>query len=87
MKILQEKDWHDWFILESDDYRHVRSIRVIDEIWEKFGKMALERCITLTDLFEKIVKLEYGIADSDRIIFILQGVLKLKANPEGAIKN
>ena len=50
MKILQEKDWHGRFINKSDDYRHVRSMRVTDEIWEKFGEMALERGIIRADL-------------------------------------
>ena len=44
--ILQGKDWYSRFIFKSDHYRHVRSIRVIDENWEKFGEMALERGIT-----------------------------------------
>ena len=50
--ILQGKDWYSRFIFKSDHYRHVRSIRVIDENWEKFGEMALERGITQADLLK-----------------------------------
>ena len=86
VKILQEKDWHGRFIFKSDDYRHVRSIRVTDEIWEKFGEMALERSITRADLLEEIVKSEDLPTNSYRVINLLQGALKLKANAGGAIK-
>ena len=86
MKILQEKDWHGRFIFKSDDYRNVRSIRVTDEIWEKFGEMALERGITRADLLEEIVKSEDLPVDNDRVINLLQEALKLKANAGGAIK-
>ena len=86
MKILQEKDWHGRFIFKSDDYRHVRSIRVTDEIWEKFGEMALEWGITRADLLEEIVKNEDLPVDNNRVINLLQEALELKANSGGAIK-
>ena len=86
VKILQEKDWHGRFVLKSDDYRHVRSMRVTDEIWEKFGEMALERGITRADLLEEIVKMDNFPANNNRVINILQEALKLKANAGGAIK-
>ena len=91
VKILQEKDWHGRFIFKSDDYRHVRSIhvrsiRVMDEIWEKFGEMALERGITRVDLLEEIVKNEDLPTNSYQVINLLQEALKLKANAGGAIK-
>ena len=86
MKILQEKDWHGRFINKSDDYRHVRSMRVTDEIWEKFGEMALERGITRADLLEEIVKNDDLSVNNDCAINLLQEALKLKANAGGAIK-
>ena len=86
MKILQEKDWHGRFINKSDDYRYVRSMRVTDKIWEKFGEMALERGITRADLLEEIVKNDDLSVNSDRVINLLQEALKLKANAGGAIK-
>ena len=86
MKILQEKDWHGRFVFKSDDYRHVRSIRVTDEIWEEFGEMALERGITRADLLEEIVKNDDLSANSNFVIILLQEALKLKANAGGAIK-
>ena len=86
MKILQEKDWHGRFVFKSDDYRHVRSIRVTDEIWEKFGEMALQRGITRADLLEEIVKSDNLPVNNDCIINLLQEALKLKANAGGVIK-
>ncbi len=86
MKILQERDWHGRFINKSDDYRHVRGMRVTDEIWEKFGEMALERGITRADFLEEIVKSEDLLLNNDRVINLLQEALKLKANAGGALK-
>ena len=86
MKILQEKDWHGRFIFKSDDYRRVRSIRVTDQIWEKFGEMALERGITRADLLEEIVKNNDLSVNNDCVINLLQEALKLKANTGGVIK-
>lgn len=40
------------FDLKSQDYRHVRSIRVTDEAWEKFGELASELDLTRADLLE-----------------------------------
>ena len=86
MKILQERDWHGRFINKSDDYRHVRGMRVTDEISEKSGEMALERGITRADFLEEIVKSEDLLLNNDRVINLLQEALKLKANAGGAIK-
>jgi len=61
-------------------------MRVTDEIWEKFGEMALERGITRADFLEEIVKSEDLLLNNDRVINLLQEALKLKANAGGAIK-
>ena len=86
VKVLQEKDWHGGFIFKSDDYWYVRSIRVTDEIWEKFGEMALEWSITRADLLEEIVKNGDLSVNNNCVINLLQETLKLKANSGGAIK-
>ena len=86
MEILQGKDWHGRFISKSDDYRHLRSMRVTDEIWQKFGEMALERSITRADLLEEIVKNKDLPVNNSQIISLLQEALKLRANAGGAIK-
>ena len=61
-------------------------MRVTDEIWEKFGEMALERSITRADLLEEIVKKDGLPINNDRVINLLQEALELKANAGGAIK-
>ena len=86
VEMKREKDWHGRFIHKSDDYRRVRSIRVTDEIWEKFGEAALERGITRADLLEEIVKKDDLPFNSHSAINLLQEALKLKANAGGAIK-
>ena len=83
---MQDKDWRGRFISKSDDYRKVRSIRVTDEIWEKFGDMALQQGITRADLLEEIVKSDDSVVDNNQVINLLQEALKLKANAGGAIK-
>ena len=83
---MQNKDWRGRFINKSDDYRKVRSIRVTDEIWEKFGDMALQQSITRADLLEGIVKSGDSIIDNNQVISLLQEALNLKANAGGAIK-
>ena len=82
----QEKDWHGRFIHKSDDYRQVRSIRVTNEIWENFGKTALELGITRADLLEEIFKNDGLFFNLHSVINLLQKALKLKANAGGAIK-
>ena len=86
MKIIQDKDWRGRFINKSDDYRKVRSMRVTDEIWEKFGDMAFQQGITRADLLEEIVKSDYSVINNNQVINLLQEALKLKANAGGAIK-
>ena len=74
------------FINKSDSDRQVRSIRVTDEIWEKFGKVAAQRGITRADLLEEIVENKYLLFTNHQVINLLQEALKLKANAGGAIK-
>ena len=83
---MQERDWHGRFICKSDDYRKVRAIRVTDEIWEKFGEMALERGITRADLLEEMVEEDCISVDLNKVVLVLKKALKLKANAGGAIK-
>ena len=83
---MQNRDNRGQYINKSDINRQVRSIRVTDEIWEKFGKMAAQRSITRADLLEEIVKSDSVILDNSRAITVLQEALKLKANAGGAIK-
>lgn len=51
---MQGKDDQGRFISKSSDLRQVRSIRVTDEIWNKFGEQAKKRSITRADLLEEI---------------------------------
>ena len=74
------------FINKSDSDRKVRSIRVTDEIWDKFGEMAAQRSITRADLLEEIVKEGSSLVDISQIVLILKKALRLKANAGGAIK-
>ena len=83
---MQDKDWRGRFISKSDDYRKVRSMRVTDEIWDKFGGIALQQGITRADLLEEIVKSNHAVINNNQVINLLQEALKLKANAGGAIK-
>ena len=74
------------FTNKSDSDRRVRSIRVTDETWEKFGDMAAQRSITRADLLEEMIKEDYKMVDINYVVSILEEALKLKANAGGAIK-
>ena len=74
------------FVSKSQSGRKVRSIRVTDEVWNKFGEMAVQRGITRADLLEEIVGFNQIIRGDRRIVEILEEALKLKANAGGAIK-
>ena len=74
------------FINKSDSDRRVRSIRVTDEVWKKFGQMAAQQSITRADLLEEIVKEGNGLVDISQVVLILKEALRLKANAGGAIK-
>ena len=81
---MQSRNKKGQFDRKSTKNRKVHSIRVTDEIWEKFGQMASERSITRADLLEQIVNNNIFISD-DRII-LLKDALQMKANAGGAIK-
>ena len=83
---MQNRDNRGQYINKSDSNRQVRSIRVTDEIWEKFGEMAAHRSITRADLLEEIVKNDSLLSSSYQVIILLEEALKLKANAGGAIK-
>ena len=85
VKVMQNRDSRGQYINKSDSNRLVRSIRVTDEIWEKFGEMAAQRSITRADLLEEIVEFD-SVVDNSRVVAVLQEALKLKANAGGAIK-
>ena len=81
---MQGRNKKGQFDRKSDADRKVRSIRVTDDCWEKFGEMANQQCITRADLLEQIVNNQASLS-SDQIK-ILEDALKLKANAGGAIK-
>lgn len=83
---MQQRNQQGQFINKSDSERRVRSIRVTDEVWEKFGEMAIQRGITRADLLEEIIDLNRVIRGDSRVVEILEEALKLKANAGGAIK-
>ena len=80
---MRNRNHRGQFINKSNSDRRVRSIRVTDEIWEKFGEVAVKRCITRADLLEEIVEDNYISVDLNRIIVLLKKALKLKANAGG----
>lgn len=43
------------FAQKSEEYRHVRSIRLTDKTWDVLGKLTEERSITRADLIEEWV--------------------------------
>lgn len=78
---------------KSDDERKVRSIRVTDEVWEKFGELAAAREMTRADLLEDLIEADLELPEPvldeetlEEVIEILQEALTLKANAGGAIK-
>ena len=83
---MQNRNSRGRFVNKSDGDRKVRSIRVTDEIWEKFGEMAAQRSITRADLLEEMVKNNSQFSGNGQAVIILQEALKLKANAGGAIK-
>ncbi len=83
---MYNRDLRGQFTNKSDSDRWVRSIRVTDKVWEKFGEMAAQRCITRADLLEEIVKEDYKVVDINYAVSILKEALVLKANAGGAIK-
>ena len=84
--VMRERDFRGQYIRKSDSDRQVRSIRVTDDIWKKFGEMAYQRGITRADLLEEMVKSNSIPFNNSHTISILEEALKLKANAGGAIK-
>ena len=83
---MQHRNIRGQFTNKSNYKRQVRTIRTTDEIWRKFGEMALERGITRADLLEEIVKDEDLSVNSNQAINLLREALKLRPNTGGAIK-
>lgn len=81
---MQSRNKKGQFGRKSDTDRKVRSIRVTDDAWEKFGEMATCQGITRADLLEKMISND-ALLRGD-YIEVLEGALKLKANAGGAIK-
>ena len=78
---MQSRNDKGQFQSKSNGFRRVRSIRVTDEVWDKLGEMADQRCITRADLLEQLVDVDLSSA-----VEILESALKLKPNAGGAIK-
>ena len=83
---MQGRNKKGQFGRKSESDRQVRSIRVTDEAWEKFGEMASQQGITRADLLEQIVNDSDDFSRDDKATEILEEALKLKANAGGAIK-
>ena len=83
---MQQRNQRGQFTNKSDSERRIRSIRVTDQVWEKFGKMAIQQGITRADLLEEIIDNSRVIHGDRRVVEILEEALKLKANAGGAIK-
>ena len=84
--VMLDRNCRGQFVHKSNSDRQVRSIRVTDDIWKKFGEMAEQRDITRADLLEEMVKSNSIFSNSSQAISILGEALKLKANTGGAIK-
>ena len=84
--VVRERNFRGQYIRKSDSDRHVRSIRVTDDIWRKFGEIADQRGVTRADLLEEMVKSNSIFSNNSQVTFILEEALKLKANAGGAIK-
>ena len=83
---MQTRNKKGQFDRKSSTDRKVRSIRVTDEAWSKFGEMASQLSITRADLLENFITNNSVLHGSDEIIQILKDALKLRANAGGAIK-
>ena len=86
-KTMQRRNRKGQFDKKSDSKREVKTIRVTDEVWNKFGEMASQQSITRADLLEQIVVSNCVLlGDNDEVVGVLNEALKLKANAGGAIK-
>ena len=87
VEMVQGRNKKGKFGSKSDSKRKVRSIRATDEVWNKFGEMAVQRGITRADLLEEFMSDNRVILGNGEVTKILEEALKLKANAGGAIKN
>ena len=53
--VRQNRQGNGKFAQKSEEYRHVRSIRLTDKTWDALGKLTEERGITRADLIEEWV--------------------------------
>jgi predicted DNA-binding ribbon-helix-helix protein len=63
--MIQDRTEGGKFAPKSEDYRHVRSVRLTDVTWEKLGFAAEKRRITRADLIEQMV--DDGVFDAEAI--------------------
>jgi macrodomain Ter protein organizer (MatP/YcbG family) len=61
--MTQDRNESGQFAAKSEEYRHVRSIRLTDTTWEKIGFAAERRRITRADLIEQMA--EDGVFDGE----------------------
>lgn len=69
----QERTEQGKFLSKSDVNRHVRSLRLTDSVWNKFGEMASEQSLTRADFLEKLVKQNMLNVCDDKLKSIHQG--------------
>jgi hypothetical protein len=87
------------FAPKSNDYRHVRSIRLTDETWEKIGYAAQARQVTRADLIEQMAEdgvFDQPVAmatvpDSNQLLIAIESVMNnpdvtRKGKDKGAVK-
>jgi predicted DNA-binding ribbon-helix-helix protein len=97
--MTQDRTESGQFAPKSNDYRHVRSIRLTDETWEKIGYAAEAQKITRADLIEQMAEdgvFEQLIApatvpDSSQLLAAVESVMSnpdvtRKGKDKGAVK-
>ena len=83
---MQSRNQKGQFQNKSEAERKVRSIRATNDVWQKFGEIAIQQGITRADLLEEIIKNNQVIHGNIEAIKVLKEGLKLKANAGGKIK-
>ncbi len=63
--MIQDRTEGGQFAPKSEDYRHVRSIRLTDKTWEKIGCAAEAKQVTRADLIEQMA--EDGVFDQSAV--------------------
>jgi hypothetical protein len=87
------------FAPKSNDYRHVRSIRLTDETWEKIGYAAEAQRVTRADLIEQMAEdgmfdqltATANVPDSNQLLAAIESVMNnpdvtRKGKDKGAVK-